>query len=124
MTARIPSISDVIRRPCESCGRPRLASTLRQERINRQWSQHHLAAQLRRSANPQERRHLPALPVIQRMIRAWEAGDTTPGEVYERLYCRVFDMAYDDLFIVVFMEVLPGLDGPLLIAEPSPAGTA
>ncbi|MEU5878122.1 helix-turn-helix transcriptional regulator [Spirillospora sp. NPDC047279] len=119
-TASFPQLTE----PCGSCGRSWLASQLRNQRINRQWSQKSLAVRLRQSANSDERRHLPALHVIQRMIRSWEAGDTTPGEPYQRLYCRAFGMSHDDLFTVTVMEVLPGLDGPLLVAERPQVGTA
>jgi hypothetical protein len=61
---------------------PSWAVRLRQERVRRLWSQKITAVHLRDAADEQTRAALPPLDSIQRYVRAYEAGQHAPGDLY------------------------------------------
>lgn len=77
---------------------PLWAARLRAERRDRLWSLKDLAARLRDAADPRTRARLPTPESLRRMIRAWEAGEHRPGELYTELYARVFGIPAGELF--------------------------
>jgi hypothetical protein len=77
---------------------PRWARRIREERAKRLWSQKTTATRLRDAADPYTRARLPDAESIQRRVRAHEAGQHYPGEVYVELYCRAFGLTRDALF--------------------------
>ncbi|GGL00822.1 hypothetical protein Sme01_40800 [Sphaerisporangium melleum] len=56
------------------------------------------AARLREAADERTRERLPTGESLRRMIRAWEAGEHRPGELYTELYSRVFGVPAEELF--------------------------
>ncbi|MBO2452565.1 hypothetical protein J4573_36120 [Actinomadura barringtoniae] len=77
---------------------PAWAIRLRNERRSRLWSQKTMATMLRNAADDETRPSLPSLASIQRYVRAYEASDHCPGELYATLYCRAFGMSHEALF--------------------------
>jgi hypothetical protein len=77
---------------------PSWAVRLRQERVRRLWSQKITAVHLRDAADEQTRAALPPLDSIQRYVRAYEAGQHAPGDLYAELYCRAFGLTRSALF--------------------------
>jgi hypothetical protein len=77
---------------------PTWAIRLRDERRRRLWSQKTMAVRLIRAADANTRRGLPSVESVQRYVRAYEAGDHKPGDLYAELYCRVFGLSPTALF--------------------------
>lgn len=61
-------------------------------------SVHALAEAFRDCASDRDRRRLPKLPDLCRMIRGYEAGEHVPGERYRMLYAAVFGISEEVLF--------------------------
>lgn len=76
----------------------RIGARLRAERKARGLVVADLAERFREVAPEKISQRLPRLKDIERTIRGHEAGDHTVGERYRLLYCRVFDVAEEDLF--------------------------
>ena len=77
---------------------PSWAMRLREERTRRLWSQKLTAINLRNAADDETRAVLPSVEIIQRYIRAYEAGKHFPGDLYAELYCRAFGLTHELLF--------------------------
>src|SRR5262245_47215822 len=75
-----------------------IGSRLRSEREKRHMSVEALAEALRDAASERDRRHMPTISNITRMIRKWEAGEHQPRGLRRMLYCSVFNMTEDELF--------------------------
>lgn len=71
---------------------PPWAIRLRDERLQRLWSQKGTAIRLRDAADEHTRATLPGIESIQRYVRAYEAGQHIPGDLYAELYCRIFGL--------------------------------
>jgi hypothetical protein len=71
---------------------------LREERTRRLWSQKLMAINLRNAADEETRAVLPSVENIRRYVRAYEAGNHFPGELYGELYCRAFGLPHNLLF--------------------------
>lgn len=104
---------------------PSWAVRLRQERVRRLWSQKITAAHLRDAADEQTRAALPPLDSIQRYVRAYEAGQHAPGDLYAELYCRAFGLTRSALFDTAADPLHSGSDDrSSLVAEDTRSLTA
>jgi hypothetical protein len=104
---------------------PSWAARLRQERVRRLWSQKITAVHLRDAADEQTRAALPPLDSIQRYVRAYEAGQHAPGDLYAELYCRAFGLTRSALFDATADPPHAGSDDrSLLVAEDARSLTA
>jgi hypothetical protein len=77
---------------------PSWAIRLRDERVRRLWSQKVTAVRMRDAADEQTRAALPGIESIQRYVRAYEAGQHVPGDLYAELYCRIFGLPRAAIF--------------------------
>jgi transcriptional regulator with XRE-family HTH domain len=75
-----------------------IGARLRSERKARRLSVDALAEALRDHASERDRRSMPRLQDLRRMIRGYESGEHVPGPRNRMLYAAVFDMAEEDLF--------------------------
>ncbi|RKS76498.1 hypothetical protein BZB76_1854 [Actinomadura pelletieri DSM 43383] len=62
------------------------------------WSRGDLARLLRAAATDDERRLIAHVPSLTDMIKQWEAGRSTPGPRYRRLYARALGRTEAELF--------------------------
>lgn len=76
---------------------PFWAARIREERIERLWSQKGTAARLRDAADEYTRARLPSIENIQRRVRGHESGKNHPGDLYVELYCRAFGLTREAL---------------------------
>ena len=81
-----------------SAGKTRIAARLRSERLKRRMSVDAVAEAFRDVACDRDRRHMPKLQDLRRMIRGYEAGEHVLGARYRMLYAPVFGLDEDDLF--------------------------
>ncbi len=70
----------------------------RRERKQRRMTVEDLAEAFRDHTPERDRRHLPKLRDLCRMIRGYEAGEHAPGPRYRLLYCAAFGVDEDWLF--------------------------
>jgi transcriptional regulator with XRE-family HTH domain len=81
-----------------SADRKRIGVRLRSEREKRRMTVDALAEAFRDAASERDRRHMPKLEDLRRMIRGYEAGEHVPRDRNRMLYCAVFGMAEAELF--------------------------
>ncbi|MDP9865958.1 MULTISPECIES: hypothetical protein [Streptosporangium] len=77
---------------------PTWAARMRAWRRGRLWSRQDLSRQLTDVADDTARDRLPSQERLTEMIRAWEAGEQRPDELYSELFCRAFGMNEAELF--------------------------
>ena len=75
-----------------------LGTKLRAERESRGLTVPAMAKALRDNTPEDERRHLPTLVDLQRMIRNWESDKWGVSELYRLAYCRAFEKTEDEVF--------------------------
>jgi transcriptional regulator with XRE-family HTH domain len=81
-----------------SADKKRVGARLRSERLRRHMTVEALAEAFRDAAGDRDRRHMPKLEDVRRMIRGYEAGEHVPRGRNRMLYCNVFDMTEAELF--------------------------
>lgn len=81
-----------------SAGKTPIDVRLRAERKHRMMTVEALAEAFREYAVGRDRRSLPKVRDLCRMIRGYEAGEHVPGPRYRMLYTAVFGMSEDELF--------------------------
>jgi transcriptional regulator with XRE-family HTH domain len=81
-----------------STHKQRIGTRLRAERLKRRLTVAALAEAFRDAASEPDRRHMPKLEDVRRMIRGYEAGEHVPRGRNALLYCAVFGMTEAELF--------------------------
>jgi transcriptional regulator with XRE-family HTH domain len=85
-----------------------IGNRLKAERRQRVGSTNAMARALRDNAPESERKTLPTMESIVRMIRSWESGQHSLSERYQFLYCRALGADRQELFEI------PGERGAVL----------
>lgn len=81
-----------------TAGRSAIGARLRAERTARCMTVDALAEAFRDHASARDRRRMPRLEDLRRMIRGYDAGEHVPGPRNRMLYAAVFGVAEEDLF--------------------------
>jgi transcriptional regulator with XRE-family HTH domain len=81
-----------------SADKKRIGARLRSEREKRHMTVDALAEAFRDAASDRDRRHMPKLEDLRRMIRGYEAGEHVPRGRNRLLYCVVFELTEAELF--------------------------